>query len=364
MRLGEEIWQTRSTWPMSMPSSSEAVETSTFSLPSRKRSSASSRFSFERLPWCAATNSAPMRLGQLVRHALRKPPRVDHDERRAMRLDQLDEAVVDLFPHLGRHHRFERRARHFDREIDLALVAAVDDRALAFRLGADEELRDLFDRLLRRRQADALELASARVLEALERQRQMRAAARFEHGVDFVDDHDPRGLQHLARALGGEQQIQRFGRGDEDVGRLAQHSRALALRRVAAAHGRGDPHRRIAHLLRELADLAARLGEVLVDVRGQRLQRRDVDDAHLVRQLAALETFAKKLVDRRQEGGERLTRSGRRRDQRVLRRGGSPASRRAAPRSAATRCRRLPQSGQPTSAGLRGGSLEAAREFV
>ena len=61
MRCGEEIWQTRSTWPMSMPSSREAVATTTLSLPSRSRCSASRRASFERLPWCAATNSAPSR---------------------------------------------------------------------------------------------------------------------------------------------------------------------------------------------------------------------------------------------------------------------------------------------------------------
>ena len=50
MRCGEPIWQTRSTWPMSMPSSSEAVATSAFSWPFFSRDSASRRFSFDRLP--------------------------------------------------------------------------------------------------------------------------------------------------------------------------------------------------------------------------------------------------------------------------------------------------------------------------
>ena len=50
MRCGEPIWQTRSTWPMSMPSSSDAVATSAFSCPLFSRVSASRRFSFERLP--------------------------------------------------------------------------------------------------------------------------------------------------------------------------------------------------------------------------------------------------------------------------------------------------------------------------
>ena len=43
MRCGEPIWQTRSTWPMSMPSSSDAVATSAFSAPVFSRCSASSR---------------------------------------------------------------------------------------------------------------------------------------------------------------------------------------------------------------------------------------------------------------------------------------------------------------------------------
>ena len=61
MRCGEPIWQTRSTWPMSMPSSSDAVATSAFSCPVFSRVSASSRFSFDRLPWCAVTASSPSR---------------------------------------------------------------------------------------------------------------------------------------------------------------------------------------------------------------------------------------------------------------------------------------------------------------
>ena len=65
-------------------------------------------------------------------------------------------------------------------------------------------------------------------------------------------------------------------------------------------------------------DLAPRHGQVLVDVGRQRLERRDVDDPHLVRQAALLQPLAQELVDRGQEGGERLARAGRRRDERVI----------------------------------------------
>ena len=75
---------------------------------------------------------------------------------------------------------------------------------------------------------------SASGLEALERQRQVRAALGRHQRVDLVDDHGDRGAQRLARVR-GEQQVQRLGRRDEDVGRLRGEARALGRRRVAGA---------------------------------------------------------------------------------------------------------------------------------
>src|SRR6185436_6800544 len=65
-------------------------------------------------------------------------------------------------------------------------------------------------------------------------------------------------------------------------------------------------------------DLAPRYRQVLVDVGRDRLERRDVDDPHLVRQATLLQAFAQELVDRGQEGGERLAGTRGRRDERVL----------------------------------------------
>ena len=48
-------------------------------------------------------------LGQLTRRPLGHAARVDEDQGRAMRLDQLGQPVIDLLPDLARHHRFERR---------------------------------------------------------------------------------------------------------------------------------------------------------------------------------------------------------------------------------------------------------------
>ena len=131
-------------------------------------------------------------LGQLMRHPLGKAPGVHRDQRRAMRLDQMHEAIVDFFPDLMRHHGFERRTRNFDREVHRALVALVDDDAGTI----GQKPRDLLDRLLRRRKSDALQLAPAHMIEAFERQRQVRTTARLQHGVDLVDDDDASSLQH------------------------------------------------------------------------------------------------------------------------------------------------------------------------
>ena len=110
-----------------------------------------------------------------------------------MLLDELRELVVDRRPHLARHHRLERRRRHHQVDVALAHVPAVDDggvadagraraefaqrlqiksllcgatdsRQLAARHHSipDQELRDFFDGLLRRGQADALDRAARR----------------------------------------------------------------------------------------------------------------------------------------------------------------------------------------------------------
>ena len=55
------IWQTRSTSPMSMPSSSEAVAMRILISPFLRRCSASRRRVRESEPWCAATCSGPRR---------------------------------------------------------------------------------------------------------------------------------------------------------------------------------------------------------------------------------------------------------------------------------------------------------------
>ena len=256
-------------------------------------------------------------LGQVARGALGHAARVDEDQRRSVREGELGEPRVDLLPHFVRHDRFERRGRHLDREIAGTDVPGIDDRAivaLAAVAFADQKTRDLLDRLLRGRQADARRRLRRQRCQPLERQREMAAALVARQRMDLVDDDRPRRRQHLPARLGAEQHVERLGRRDDDVRRPLAHARALGLRRVAGADQRADLDVRQIERLQLFADTGERQRQVLLDVVGQRLQRRNVDDQRLVGQ-RRLDAAADQAVDRGEEGGQRLAGPGRRRDQ-------------------------------------------------
>src|SRR5438309_283860 len=63
---GEPIWQTRSTEPMSIPSSREAVATRAHTSPAFSFFSAASRNLRDKLPWCVATASLPRRSPHVI----------------------------------------------------------------------------------------------------------------------------------------------------------------------------------------------------------------------------------------------------------------------------------------------------------
>ena len=89
-----------------------------------------------------------------------------------------------------------------------------------------------------------------------------------------------------------------------------------AARGVAGPHGGRDPRRRKPGRFGQALNAGARLGEVLVDVRAERLERRHVEDADLVRQRRR-ETLLEQRVDGGEERRQRLARAGGRGDQRV-----------------------------------------------
>ena len=183
---------------------------------------------------------------------------VDEDDRRAVRPDEVEDRRVDRRP--------DRAARPLDAD---AHLDAVGERRhgeicgrpqLAHVLDGDDDLRGRApcampastSSISRPEPATKRPISSSgrcvaerptrwnglvdEALEPLERERQVRAALRSRDGVHLVEDHRLDAAQRLAR-LRGEQQEERLGGRDEDVGRRSQHPAALLGRRVAGAHG-------------------------------------------------------------------------------------------------------------------------------
>src|SRR5262244_3349484 len=94
---------------------------------------------------------------QLAGDTLSQPARIHEDQRRAMRVGQLDQAVIDLIPDLARHHRFERRGRDLKRKIARAMMAGIDDLTARTSFCAEQKAGYGLNRLLSGRKADALQ---------------------------------------------------------------------------------------------------------------------------------------------------------------------------------------------------------------
>ena len=259
-------------------------------------------------------------VGQLPRQPLGHLPRVDEHERGAMLANQRRDAVVVLRPHFMRHHRFERRRGQLDAEIDVAAMTLINHRAIGHIVldcgGPHQESRDGLDGTLRGRQPDAEGRPVRNRGKTLEREGEVRAAARADHRVDLVDDHRADVREPLAAPLRRQQQVQRLRGRHENVRRRPHHRRARRRGRVSGAHRRGDHRSREAHFGGQRANARQGLSEVLVDVAAQSFERRDVEDSGLLGQ-AVLDAFAQQIIDGDQECREGLARSGRRRNQRV-----------------------------------------------
>src|SRR5262249_20392343 len=136
----------------------------------------------------------------LGRDALRLPAIVDEDERGACAANALEQERIHRGPH-GAAHVAEIGDRRDERRFDLLDETAVDDAAR--RLGlpiSDEKPRDFVEWLLRRAESDALHASADLVLEALERECEMRAALRSGDGVNLVDDHCAERAEHPTTA--------------------------------------------------------------------------------------------------------------------------------------------------------------------
>ena len=231
---------------------------------------------------------------------------VDEDHGRAMSPDHLDEPGMnrrpDGAPRCGRCRRPRRHlldlseSRHvldgdLDRQLDVLPRSRIDDphrtRAPAVvlaHLPSAEKARDLLEGTLGRRKSYSLQTAglaavrSAKALQSLQREAEVRAPLRTGDGVNLIENHRLDAREHLA-GLRGEEQIERLGSRDQDVRGMASHPRALRRRRVAAADHNFRDVTGNAETLGGGRDAGDRRAQVALDVEREGLQRRDIERA-------------------------------------------------------------------------------------
>jgi len=237
---------------------------------------------------------------------------VDEDEGGAVVLGVGGELVEDLFPHTVGGDGAKFVGGDFDGDVEFASLAYLDDGGgLARRVDAGEKAGYELDGVLGGGEADALgrcaeageEGSGAEAVfagddgvEPLEREGEVGAAFAARDGVDFVDDEGADMAQVFAGFAGGEEEVERFGCGDKDVRRVAQHGGAVFSGGVAGADAGADLRAEIAALEGELLDFVEGAVEVFLDVVGKRFEGTDVDDLGAGGEVAR-DGFAEELVD-------------------------------------------------------------------
>ena len=228
---------------------------------------------------------APAELVEAQREPLGAAAVVDEHDRRAVRADQLEQLGVDRRPDRAPRRLAAARA---DRASGAGAASGSTIDSTGTRISRSSSLRTPVSTIAARRacgptmnrptSSSGFWVADRPIrwtsapggLRSSRSSVSARCAPRLVEATAWISStmhHRVPSNSSCARA--GQHQVQRLGRRDQDVGRLAQHRLALALRRVAGA----DRDRQLG------ADPAQRRAQVAVDVVGQRLQRRDVDEA-------------------------------------------------------------------------------------
>ena len=182
-------------------------------------------------------------------------------------------------------------------------------------LNSAQKSRHFLERPLRRGKSDALEPPPSEMLEPFDGQREMRAALRRNDGVNFINDNRLDGAQQLTRVR-SQQKVQRLGRRDENIRRMAQKPRALVSRRISRANRDTRNVVRNSQPLRRLRNSHKRSAQVALNVYRESLDGRDINDAAALR-------FARRRrkhqpVNAPQKRRERFPRSGGRENQRGI----------------------------------------------
>ena len=303
---GVSIWTTRSTAPMSMPSSRDEVATRAGSRPALSASSMRCRSSRAIEPWCARATSSP---ASSLRAAAR----------RSARRRLLTNTMVE------RWARTSSSSRGMDGGPDRAArtkpPAGPSSRSPGPPAGESSPSRDMSSTGTSTLRSKALRAPAStmvtgrgfgvRAPEPPPRkratsssgravaERPMRCRRPRHEGARAARGDRARWAPRLvptsawisstmtvstvarpARACDGEEQEERLGGGDEDVGGMAQHPRPLAR---PACRRCGCPTVssavRVAPAGGGAGDAGEGRAQVALDVHGQRAQGRDVDDA-------------------------------------------------------------------------------------
>ena len=253
--------------------------------------------------------------------ALGEPAGVGEDEGRGVLGDEVDDALLDVRPDRGALLLAGGRPAevagglpelghvgHRDDDLEVPLLGRrrlhdVDGAA------AGEVAGDLLDRPDGGGQPDALRGPLEVGVEPLEGEGQVGAALGAGQRVHLVDDDRLDAGERLAGGR-GEDEEQRLGRGDEDVGGGAREGAALVGRGVARAHRDGDVGLGQPEAGGGVPDADERAAQVALDVDGERLHRRDVEHP-AARQPGLGQRLGGQPVERPEEGRQGLARPGR-----------------------------------------------------
>ncbi len=258
--VGLSTWMTRSTAPMSMPSSSELVATSAGSRPALSSSSISRRCSRAMLPWWARTRSSPASsLRRCARRSLRRRllvntivllcERISSRMRGWMAGQMLLRAsgLIAGPPGCCSWGRTSPRAA-------MSSTGTTTSSSRGLRVPASTIVTSRSGPMPPRNRAivssgrwvaDRPMRCGGRPWSSRSRSRRSRRQGEVGtalgpgDGVDLVDDDVLDGSEDLAR-LAGQEQVQALGGRDEDVGRVAGDLATVLGRRVAGAAGDGD----------------------------------------------------------------------------------------------------------------------------
>ncbi len=132
--------------------------------------------------------------------------------------------------------------------------------------------------------------------------------------MNFIDDDCLNCAEDFAAFCAGEQEVERFGGGDQNLRRAAQHGGALGGRSVACAHQGANWQRLAAGSERHLLQFGQGHFQIAMDVVGQCFERRDIDHAHSVGE-RAIDCLAQEPVERSKKRRQRFTAAGRGGDQ-------------------------------------------------